>query len=60
MKKMKIKIEIQGEIPDKDKKGKPIPRIEKVDTADDIKTAPFLTGLAPSSIVEMVKMNTYK
>jgi hypothetical protein len=51
-----IKIVIHGEVPGKGEK----PREEIIDIADDIKTAPFLTGLAPSSVIEKIKDNEFK
>ena len=40
--------------------GKDKERSETVDIADDIKTAPFLTGLAPSSVIEKIENSVYK
>jgi hypothetical protein len=36
------------------------PPLEIVDISDNIKTAPFLTGLAASSLVEKVAITTFK
>jgi len=58
-----IRLCVEGEKKKNDRKDEDweyVPTSVIVDITDNIKTAPFLTGLAPSSIIEKVGENEFK